>query len=698
VQRRFLAATLALLIVAPSLAGCARGDQEAANDIRLYQVLPVARKSPLAETPGEGEAISLMNTGATAHTVSGWTVAMGTGQVRLPRLTLEPGQVMYLANDAEYFQKHWNFAPTFEYGADTDKAVPDLKVGDRDAAQAPVLADEGDVVRLLDEKSVLVDILAYGNVEAPAPWSGAPVQLVDSAPLTPANQVITRLKHGTGYRMESRAESWSGGTQTAPGRVYFAGQTDLPVKTVSGPMTVTALSAPDNAGPALLALVDSAEKSIRLAGYQVNHPDLADHLVAAAKRGVRVQVGVERNPAGFDLFDADKEVHARLHAGNVEMLYYHEWDGDLSTPLSTIHSKYAIFDDETVLVSSGDWTESSNPVEPYCGNRDWTAVFQGNADMVKMIREVWDADFGAAAAAVRPFNDKLDLPLTLGTHATGPCLPYTPVKNYPVTVSGKGTVTRILSPDNTLDHDQGFVGLLRNARQELLISAHYIHAWWGAGADEQNLTAYPQPYLTEIVAAARRGVEVKVLLDRRNVAADSPRDSHYVVQYLNELAAKENLKLEARLVNMDGAGIGRTYHNKSLIVDGAVVISSLNGSENSFRYARELTLKIDELPELTDYYRDLYMADWEASARPNFPWDLTATAQDGGTLLNWSPNVELDVVRYEIFYKPAADAADWTEVAAVEQPGFTDDREEGVWGVVAVTKDGVKSNYAVVSR
>lgn len=685
-----------LLLLVPLLSACAdKGEPEALNDIRIYQVLPVARSSKLIGSPGEGEAIALVNTGAKPHTVAGWAVAAGGGQVTLPKLTMGAGQIIYLVNDAEYFRKYWNFAPDYEYGVDTDKAVPDLKLT---VSQPPVLNDQGDIVQLLDEKGRLVDILAYGNVPAPpAPWSGAPVQLVNSFPVTPGNQVITRQKQGSSYRMESRAESWSGGTPTEPQRVYFAGQSDFPVKTVSGPMTITAASAPDNSAKVLFDQVDKAKKSIRLVGYQFNHKELAAHLVTAVKRGVRVQVGIDRNPGGSDMFDSDKEAQEILHKGGVEVLYYHKWDGDLSTRVNPVHSKYAIFDDESVLISSGNWIGSNYPADPSCGNREWTAVFQENPDVVKLFREVWDWDFGSGHAEVRPYNEKLDRPLQPDTYDAGPCLPYTPVQPLPFTYSGKATVTRILSPDNTLDREHGFLGLLRNAKTELLISAAYINHWWGSASAEENLTNYPQPYLTEIVAAARRGVDVKVLLDRRNVKADSKRDNHYVVTYLNGLAKRENLKLEARLVNMDGSGIGRTYHNKSLIVDGAVVISSVNGSENSFRYARELAIKVDEAPEVTGYYRTLFQHDWEASSKPNFPWELTATPRNDGTFLSWSKNIELNVVGYEVYYK-ANLTTEWQKVTTVQLPGFTDWREKGIWGVVAVTGEGVKSGYAQISR
>jgi len=155
--------------------------------------------------------------------------------------------------------------------------------------------------------------------------------------------------------------------------------------------------------------------------------------------------------------------------------------------------------------------------------------------------------------------------------------------------------------------------------------------------------------------------------------------------------------LEARLRNHDVSGIGRGLHNKSLIVDGAVVISSINGSENSFRYARELALKIDEMPEITNYYRDLFTADWDASAVPNQPWDVTAQPRNDGTFINWSRSPELDVVTYEVAYKKAA-ADEWTKVATVDVPGYVDAREKGIWGVAAVTKTGAKSSYAEITR
>ncbi|MFZ5817130.1 MAG: phospholipase D-like domain-containing protein [Bacillota bacterium] len=696
-QRRLLSLLIGLLLLLPSLAACApKSDPGAAEAIRLYQVLPAARaKSALVQGEGEGEAIALINAGTRKQTINGWTIEAGGGRVKLPRLSLEPGQVLYLANDATYFAKYWNRTPDYEYGVDADRAVPDLKSGQ----SAPVMKDTGDLVKLLDEKGKLIDILAFGAVaDPPAPWSGPPVELVNSFPLTPGNQVITRLREGDRLLLEPRADSWSGGTRTDPERVFYAGQSNFPVRTVSGPMTLTALSAPDNAGTVLFQLVDRAQKSIRLTGYQFNHKELAERLVAAVKRGVRVQVALERNPAGSEPYDGDKEAHQILHEGGVEILYYHKWDGDLSSRFNPVHAKYVIIDDEIVMVATGNYVGSVyNTTNPTCGNREWLAVIQGGPGVVELFREVWDFDFGSNHVEVRPYNPERDRPLQPDTYDPGPCLKYTAVKPEPLTVTGQVTLTRILSPDNTLDREQGFLGLLRNAKRELWVSAAYINKWWGSPTEPANFTNYPQPYLQEIVAAARRGVEVKVLLDRRNVRADSLRDNHQVVDYLNDLAKQEGLKLEARLVNMDQTGIGRSYHNKSLIVDGAVVISSINGSENSFRYAREMAIKLEAPPAFVNYYRDLFLFDWNRSDRPNEPWSVQAIPLHDGTRIDWAANVELDVVGYEVYYKRAP-GDPWQLLTTREQPGFTDSHTEGIWGVVAVTESGVRSDCAEVTR
>lgn len=640
-RRRLLSCISVITLLLPVLAGCGpQRDREAANDIRLYRILPVARTSSLVKAEGEGEAIALINAGDHPHSLSGWTVSTNAGRLTLPKLTMEPGETLYLANDAEYFSAYWHFLPDFEYGEDADQAVPDLKVPE---GAVPLLNDFGDVVRLLDDQGKVIDILAYGAVSnPPAPWSGEPARLVGSPALTPQNQVLSRLRIGDDLRLEASAEAWSGGTPAEPERVYYAGQSELPVRRVNGPVTLTA--APTDAGDQLAAWLDGAEKSIRMAGFQFSSAALADRLIAAVDRGVRVQLVVERNPGGSDLAEDDKALHQRLAEAGVEVLYAFPWDGPSSTRYGPIHSKYALIDEETVVISTGDWKESGFGPQPLCGgDRQWVAAIAGNPDVAEMVREVWDADFGALYPDVRRFDRKMDRPKASFVEPPAPCqaaepdgaataaetagAPAAPAQAeseapagsettaavYPVTVRGNATITRLLSPDNVLDREAGFLGVLRNAREELLVSAVYIDLWWGAADQPANLEEQPNPYLTEILAAARRGVAVKVLLDPGANNLEDQRSNRHVVDYLNGLARREGLNLEARLVDLQAAGIDGLYQVNALVVDDAVVIGSMNGSENSFRHSRELALMVDGLEPFTAHYRALFQQDWQAS-------------------------------------------------------------------------------------
>lgn len=55
-----------------------------------------------------------------------------------------------------------------------------------------------------------------------------------------------------------------------------------------------------------------------------------------------------------------------------------------------------------------------------------------------------------------------------------------------------------------------------------------------------------------------------------------------------------------------------------------------------------------------------------------------------GTFVDWSRNAELDVVKYEVYYRP--DASHARELFSMqEQSGFEDTHHQGIWGVVAVT-------------
>lgn len=698
-RRRLLAYSCLVLLLVPLLSACApRSEQQPNSDLRLYQILPVPRKSPLAAKAGEGEAIALINAGEVAHTISGWEVATNAGRVELPKLTMEPGEILYLANNAAYFEQYWHFPPDFEYGTDADAAVPDLKGLD---GTVPLLNDYGDEVRLLDEDGNVVDILSYGEIlNHSQGWTGFPVQLVESPAVPMANQVLTRIGSLEGLGPEARAELWSGDRPDEPGRVYYPGQSDLPVSQVEGEAVFVLV--PERPGAYVAALLANAVDSIRLVGPQFSSEVLTEALIAADERGVRVQVAVDRQPGEAALSIAERRIHQRLDEAGVEVLYAYQWDGPDSARYSILHSSYILIDGETVVISSAPWTDDVFGTAPGCGeSRAWVAAIVGNREMAGLVRAVWDADFGQPYPDVRRYDPAQDAPPALrvesapdaeasrcvassrasaggleasvsdawtdgdwqdvagagvdgawsgaagaapdgdradetgaGSAGAGSDGARTGADGAWTDVGADGTrtgstgaeanvrrvwgtakVTRLAFPENALNRKEGFLGILRGAQRELLISGLYIDLGWGDSTGGANPASRPNPYVTELVAAARRGVSVRVLLDARTAAAQSERGSGSVVDYLNNLAAWEGLDLEARVINLPEDG---RYLATGLVVDDAVIIGSMNGSENSFRRARELALMFADLPSFTAEFRERFQQDWEASQLSDF--------------------------------------------------------------------------------
>jgi cardiolipin synthase len=130
-----------------------------------------------------------------------------------------------------------------------------------------------------------------------------------------------------------------------------------------------------------------------------------------------------------------------------------------------------------------------------------------------------------------------------------------------------------------------------------------MHLHWGANNGSPQTT--PDLYLEEAIAAARRGVKVRILLSNSFLDPSDPKDNTHTVRYVNEIARKEKLNLEARLFRSDLAQLDK-IHNKGVIVDGRkVLVSSVNWSYNSPANNREVSLILDH-PTIGAYFTDLF--------------------------------------------------------------------------------------------
>jgi len=168
------------------------------------------------------------------------------------------------------------------------------------------------------------------------------------------------------------------------------------------------------------------------------------------------------------------------------------------------------------------------------------------------------------------------------------------------------------SPENSLRPDVGLFALLARAGagDEILVELLYEHKHWGESTS--NPIADPNPRLQAMIAAARRGASVRLLLDSYFDDPEGLRSSRATVAYVNELAANEGLDLRARVGNPTLGGI----HSKLLLLrlgdELWSAVGSLNGSEISNKLNREVVLLTD-LAGVHARLAEVFHWDWAAS-------------------------------------------------------------------------------------
>lgn len=97
-----------------------------------------------------------------------------------------------------------------------------------------------------------------------------------------------------------------------------------------------------------------------------------------------------------------------------------------------------------------------------------------------------------------------------------------------------------------------------------------------------------------LVAAARRGAKVRVLLDSFFDDGEALRSNRATADYLNTLAATEGLDMQARTGNPTGGGIHMKLELVKVGDETWTAIGSLNGGEVSHKINREVVLMVEQ--------------------------------------------------------------------------------------------------------
>jgi len=382
-----------------------------------------------------------------------------------------------------------------------------------------------------------------------------------------------RTLDSVSYAGAPEGELWTGTAWRPLGATAFAVES---VRNVS----VRAFVLPDD--PAVpLATLQRADHRILLAGYTLTSRRVATALETAARDGVRVEVLVEGGPVG-GVERSEAGLLDELTAAGVSVVVL---DGPYAR-YDFHHAKYAVVDDRA-MVATENWKPAGVGGR---SSRGWGVVVRSRA-MADDLAAVFRADVGwRDAVPWRRF--RANETFQPGETATG---------SYPsrfrARTLGARRVRLLVAPD---DAETALVALLRSADHSILV--------------EQMGAAWGTPVLRATIAAARRGVHVRVLLSSAWYARDR---NGAVAKRLNRLARREQLPLQARLV--DPRSRFEKVHAKAVVVDGrTVVVGSLNWNNHSFRQNREVAVVLSGR-DVGTYYSRVFAADWHGGA-----WRLPA--------------------------------------------------------------------------
>ncbi len=515
------------------------------------------------------EYVAITNPCGHPVNIEGWSITDNEGKIIFPPFEVAPAQTIFVTRNASAFVEQISnvtskdIFPDFEYGSDSNPDVNQMQTEGR----AFLLRNSGDEVILQDKSGGEVDVVIYGDSSYKAEgWRGEPLR-------KPREGMIFKRKD----RDTNQCEDWLllpfGASYHAPEKFSFSGE-------------VTAFVSPDCSFSVLQKEIDNASFSLCINLYQFENPYLMDIVLDALNRGVTVCLLLEGSTVG-GIKDEELYIAEKIKERGGEVRFAQD-------PFIN-HAKYVIIDNETTIVMSENWKNTGIPCNNSFGNRGWGIVIR-NAGVASYFKEVFFEDFYRC----KDFSTEIEGLETKVITREIPEGSYVPVFEL-LTMNCNFTVIPVLAPDTAMS-DETILGMVNSAKESVFVQQFSTGRFWDGGDNA---------FIYALIEAARRGCEVKVLLDSKDYNLDTWNDNDEAIAWMEEIASEENLSLEAKLADLDSLGLTK-IHNKGLIVDGKkVLITSLNWNANSI-YNREAGV-IVENEEIASFYEDVFLHDWNVS-------------------------------------------------------------------------------------
>jgi len=568
------------------------------------------------------EAFAIQNVGTRVILLGGWQVTDGEGVIILPDLMLAPNEIAWCTRKAVDFEAVWGRKAQCEYQEDTDPDVPDA------TGAAPNLNNNGDELQLISPDSVVRDAVVYGaagDVSIDG-WQGEPL-----LPYTPTTafaregQVFYRLfdlsTHLPLQDTDTRSDWAQGNDDPILGRrtaypgwdLFFLSQ---PIHvTFPSPRAAQLLVTPDNALNGLINAFDAARFSIYVEVYELTHPDLVDVLARKARAGLDVRVLLEGSPAG-GLTDDSRWAAQQLAQAGAQVDFMVNDVDNAHDRYPYQHAKFAVIDARTLILSTENLKPSSMPADAgdgeTLGRRGYAIIIEDPALSDRALT-LFTLDDDPRHTDI--FSWQADHPQYGSPHDPG----YQP----PQPEDLKGYRVRYPQPFTLDDATEGMLYTAPEASLAPLLSLInqagpgdviltqqlFEHPFWGP--TDSNPHDDPNVRLEALIAAARRGATVRILLDSFFDHPYDVRSNLNTVNDVNDIARAEGLDLEARRGNPAGAGLHAKLHLIALRDQRWIALASMNGGEASNKLNREIGLAL-QTQQGYQALAHVFWEDWQA--------------------------------------------------------------------------------------
>ena len=121
-------------------------------------------------------------------------------------------------------------------------------------------------------------------------------------------------------------------------------------------------------------LLRSAEKSVKIAMFTWTRYDLADAVISAKQKGIKIEVVLDRNASN----GVSKRIAEKLTKGGVDVR--------VNRGQELLHHKFLLIDDKTLVNGSANWTKAA-----FTYNDDFFLVLSPLSDLQKKtLNEMWE--------------------------------------------------------------------------------------------------------------------------------------------------------------------------------------------------------------------------------------------------------------------------------------------------------------------